>query len=47
LKEKIEEYKALKNLDRGQISKRNKKPTDNFEHLVRKKEGQASEDLKT
>jgi hypothetical protein len=47
LKEKIKEDKATKNMDRGQLNKWKKTPTDSLEHLTEKKEGQAGEALKT
>ena len=47
LKEKIKEDKASKNMDRGQLSKWKKTPTDNLEHLGEKEEGQDGEALKT
>jgi hypothetical protein len=47
LEEKIKEDKASKKMDRGQLNKRKKTPTDTLEHLVEKKEEQAHEALKT
>jgi hypothetical protein len=47
LKEKIKEDKSSKNIDRGQLNKRNKTPRDALEHLTKTKEGQAGEALKT
>jgi hypothetical protein len=47
LNEKIEEDRSSRNMDRGQINKRKKPPTDALEHLWGKKERQAGEALKT
>jgi hypothetical protein len=47
LEEKIEEDRSTRNMDRGQLSKWKKTPTDALEHLVGKKERQAGEALKT
>jgi hypothetical protein len=38
LEEIIEEDKALKNMNCGKLSKREKTPTDAFEHLAEKKD---------
>jgi hypothetical protein len=47
LEEKIEEYKAIRKMDRGQLNKRNKTSTIYLERLTEKEEGHASEALKT
>jgi hypothetical protein len=47
LEEKIEEDKASKRMDRGQLSKRKNTPTNALGHLTEKKEGQDGEALKT
>jgi hypothetical protein len=46
LEENIEEDKAVRKMDRGQLNKRNKTSTSALEHLVEKKERQAGEALK-
>jgi hypothetical protein len=46
LEEKIEEDKALRKVDRGQLNKRKKTSTSALEHLVEKKERQADKALK-
>jgi hypothetical protein len=46
LKEKIKEDRSTKNMDRGQLNKQKKPPTDALEHLAEKKEEQAGEALK-
>jgi hypothetical protein len=47
LKDKIKEDKASNNMDRGQLRKWKNTPMDTLDHLVKKKEGQAGEALKT
>jgi hypothetical protein len=47
LEEKIEEDKAVRKMDRGQLNKRKKTPTSALEHLMEKEEEQAGEALKT
>jgi hypothetical protein len=42
----IEEHRSKRNMDRGQLNKRKKKPMDALEHLIGKKERQAGEALK-
>jgi hypothetical protein len=37
LEEKIKENKELNNMDRGQLSKRKKIPTDTLEHLTERR----------
>jgi hypothetical protein len=46
LNEKIEEERSKKKMDRGQLNKWKKSPTDALEHLVGNKERQAGEALK-
>jgi len=46
LKEKIKEDKSTKNMDREQLSKLKKTPTDSLEHLMGKKEEHTGEALK-
>jgi hypothetical protein len=46
LKEKVKEDKEAKKMDRGQLSKKKKTPTDDLEHFTENKEGQDGEALK-
>jgi hypothetical protein len=46
LKEKINEDKATKKMDRGQLDKRKETPTNSLEHFTESKEKQVGKTLK-